>query len=149
MNSRLRNLSIIQPAAAVALCLASGCLPSFGDPSRATRPYPATLAKGTSSNIQAIPGETSITLTNATPVTYADFDLWLNRRYVRRIALLGAGQSIEVPTQSFYDEWGGCPFVGGFWRSYDPTPIVLLQIQVAPDQPLVGLICALPESVRE
>jgi len=61
---------------------------------------------------------------------------------------LKAGESIELPIESFWDERGEGPFPGGWFRYYQPTPIVLVQIQTAPDAPLIGLIAKPPDVNR-
>jgi hypothetical protein len=77
-----------------------------------------------------------------------NFDLWLNQRYVRHVDHQKAGESIELPIESFWDERGEGPFPGGWFRYYQPTPIVLVQIQTAPDAPLIGLIAKPPDVNR-
>ncbi len=143
---RLRNIAL-----ALALCVAAagGCRGKLVDPARATRAYPMALGQGSVVQIQAIPAATDISIVNATAVSYANFDLWLNQRYVCHVDALGAGQTIRVPIIGFYDQWGEKPYPGGLLQTFDPTPIVLLQIETAADQPLVGLVCALPETMRE
>ena len=134
----------------------AAALPSAGcqrypyDPAQATRPYPAQLAQGSVVDVQVIPNVTggTIKLVNPTATGYRDFDLWINQRYVRRVAALDAGQTIDLPIESFWDERGEGPFPGGWFRYYQPTPIVLVQIQTGPDAPLVGLIAKPPDVDR-
>jgi hypothetical protein len=142
-----RPLAAAMLAAAM---LAAGCQNYPYDPAKATRPYPFQLGQGSLVDVQVIPNlETStILLVNATATSYANFDLWLNQRYVRHIDHLKAGESIELPIESFWDERGEGPFPGGWFRYYQPTPIVLVQIQTAPDAPLVGLIAKPPDVNR-
>lgn len=125
---------------ALALC-AGACQTYPYQPERATRAYPAKLKQVEVVNIQVIPdvGSGMITVVNATAVTYSSFDLWINRRYMRHLDELRAGQSLELDIESFWDERGEGPFPGGWLRYYQATPIVLAQIQTAPDRPLVGL----------
>ncbi len=143
----------------LAVCLAAGLfgsLTSTGcqtypyDPAKATRAYPSQLSQVSVVDIPVIPdvGEGTITIVNATPVSYTDFDLWLNRRYMRRVESLKAGEQISLHIESFWDERGEGPFPGGWFRYYQPTPIVLAQIQTAPDQPLIGLSATRPINVN-
>jgi hypothetical protein len=101
-------------------------------------------------DIQVIPDPSggSLKLVNPTATSYRNFDLWLNQRYVRHVDHLKAGESIELPIESFWDERGEGPFPGGWFRYYQPTPIVLVQIQTAPDAPLIGLIAKPPDVNR-
>jgi hypothetical protein len=115
-------------------------------PDKATRAYPQQLKQVEAPNIQVIPdiGNGSFTVVNASPKSYTNFDLWLNRRYMRHVDELLAGQSVVLEVESFWDERGEGPFPGGWFRYYQPTPIVLVQIQLGPDEPLVGLATAHP-----
>ncbi len=127
----------------------SGCQTVAYEPQRATRPYPRQLAQGSVAQVQVIPGPHSIRLVNATAGGYRDFDLWLNQRYVTHVDGLASGQTLEVPLDRFWDERGEAPFEGGWFRYYQPTPIVLVQAQMDEKSPLIGFICTLPEVVRE
>lgn len=128
-------------ATALLLLAPAGCQRYPYDPNKATRAYPAELRQIEVQDIQVIPdiGNGKITIVNASPNTYTNFDLWLNRRYMRHIPELKAGQRLELDIESFWDERGEGPFPGGWFRYYQPTPIVLTQIQTGPDQPLLGL----------
>ena len=117
------------------------------DPMKATRAYPAQLAQGTVADIQAIPNlnDGTLTLVNPTATGYADFDLWLNRRYVRHVDALPAGGTTTLPIESFWDERGEGPFPGGWFRYFEPTPIVLVQIEPGKGAPLIGLVAKPPD----
>jgi hypothetical protein len=132
------------------LCLGvlAACRLAPYEPSKATRAYPSELKQESVAQVQVIPGPTSIQLVNATAASYANFDLWLNQRYVTHIDSLASGQTLEVPLNSMWDERGETPFTGGWFRYYQPTPIVLAQIQVAPDKPLIGLLAKPPDVNR-
>jgi hypothetical protein len=127
----------------------AGCQTVAYEPQRATRPYPRQLTQGSVAQVQVIPGAHSIRLVNATANGYANFDLWLNQRYVTHVDALPSGQTLEVPLDRFWDERGEPPFEGGWFRYYQPTPIVLVQAQMDDKSPLVGFVCTLPEVVRE
>ena len=87
-------------------------------------------------------------LVNPTATSYREFDLWLNQRYVRRVESLAAGESVTLSIDSFWDERGEGPFPGGWFRYYEPTPIVLVQIEPTPGAPLVGLISKPPDKAQ-
>lgn len=145
--SRVARLALVAIAAGAS---GAGCQRYPYDPTKATRAYPSELAQAALVDVQVIPqiDEGTLTLVNATSTSYRDFDLWLNRRYVRRVESLPAGQSITLPVESFWDERGEGPFPGGWFRYYAPTPIVLVQIQTAPDAPFIGLIAKPPDVDR-
>lgn len=148
----MRRIRACTPIAAVAAaCLAATACQRYPyDPSKSTRPYPRELKQGSVADIQVLPnlGENTIRIVNATADSYANFDLWINQRYVRHFDSMRAGETLEVPIDSFWDERGEGPFPGGWFRYYQPTPIVLAQIQVAPDKPLIGLLAKPPDVNR-
>lgn len=127
----------------------SACTMVPYEPQKATRAYPFELPQGSVAQIQVIPEAGSLKIINATAVSYKDFDLWLNQRYVVRMPQLLAGETVEVPLDSMWDQAGGTPFAGGLLRYFQPTPLVLVQIQTDDKSPLIGLVATLPELVRE
>ena len=118
------------------------------EPEKATRPYPFELPQGSVVQIQVVPQTDALKIINSTAVNYKNFDLWLNQRYVVHIPELLAGQTVVVPLDSMWDQSGGTPFSGGLLRYFQPTPLVLVQIQADEKSPLVGLVPTLPETVR-
>jgi hypothetical protein len=140
-------------AAAALACgtvAATACQRYPYDPTKATRAYPRQLKQGSVADIQVLPnlGANTITIANATAQSYTNFDLWINQRYVRHIDSLRAGETLDVDIDSFWDERGEGPFPGGWFRYYQPTPIVLAQIQTSPDAPLIGLLAKPPDTDR-
>ena len=130
------------------LCVAACRLAPY-EPDKATRAYPADLKQGTVVQVQVIPEAMSVKLVNATANSWANFDLWLNLRYMTHVETLAAGQTLEIPLDRFWDERGETPFAGGWFRYYQPTRITLMQMQLDDKSPLVGMVCTLPEAVRE
>jgi hypothetical protein len=135
---------------AVALGWAAGCQTYPYDPLKATRAYPAQLPQQEVVEIQVIPdvNNGTITIVNATATSYKAFDLWINRRYVRHVDELLAGQTLVLSIDTFWDERGEGPFPGGWFRYYQPTPIVLAQIQTDEKSPLIGLSATRPVTVN-
>ena len=146
MLPRMRRLP---KALLVAATLLAGCRLAPYEPGKATRAYPASLTQGSIAQVQVIPEPKSLRIVNATATDYADFDLWLNQRYMTHVDSMVAGETLEIPLDRFWDERGETPFDGGWFRFYQPTRIVLMQMQLDEKGPLVGLVCTLPESVRE
>ncbi|MSR33280.1 MAG: hypothetical protein EXS12_00510 [Phycisphaerales bacterium] len=136
-------------AAALVLTLVASCSIVPYEPQKATRPYPFELTQGSVVQIQVIPRIDALEIINSTATSYKNFDLWLNQRYVVHVPELLAGQSVLVPLDSMWDQSGGTPFSGGLLRYFQPTPLVLVQIQTDEKSPLIGLVSTLPESVRE
>lgn len=127
----------------------AGCRLAPYEPGKATRAYPFELTQGSIAQVQVIPGPKELKIVNATATSYANFDLWLNQRYMAHVNTLDAGQTLEIPLDQFWDERGETPFDGGWFRYYQPTRIVLMQMQLDAKGPLVGMVCTLPEAVRE
>ncbi len=110
------------------------------DISRATRPYPADLHTTDTVDMQVFRDGTRIEIVNSTARSYSDFNLWINQRYVRRVESLPAGRSITLSLWDFWDKRGEVFYSGGFFASYKPAPLRLVEIQASEDQPMVGLI---------
>ena len=130
------------------LCVAACRLAPY-EPGKATRAYPTDLKQGTVVQVQVIPEPTQVKLVNATANSWSNFDLWLNQRYMTHVDSLTAGQTLEIPLDRFWDERGETPISGGWFRYYQPTRITLMQMQLDDKSPLVGMVCTLPEAVRE
>jgi hypothetical protein len=126
--------------AAILLPLAAGCRQFTYSPESATRPYPAQLPQGEVARIQVFSDGVVLEVVNASGTSYRDFDLWINRRWMRFVPRLDAGETIVLPLGEFWDVLGEGPQTGGFFAAYKPTPVVLVQLQIAEDAPLVGAI---------
>lgn len=106
----------------------------------ATRAYPLALRRAESIDIQVFREGTAVVLVNATTSSFHDFDLWLNERFVRSIGRLEAGETIRVPLAGFHDESGERFEPGGFFSVVPATPLWKAELELAPDQGLVGLV---------
>ena len=125
----------------------SACSGRRYDPSLATRPYPVELDQDRIVEIQVFRDGGELIVTNASPQSFIDFDLWVNRRYMLNIERLDAGETRTFWFGDFFDQWGESPVAGGFFRTEAPTPIVLVQIQIGEDTPLLGAI-SVPQEER-
>ncbi|MHC4911283.1 MAG: hypothetical protein ACYTF9_16390 [Planctomycetota bacterium] len=130
-----------------------GCPPPPYDPALATTAYPerlhlvevtqedgVTVRVPRIVDIQVFREQEKIIIVNATPTSYRDFDLWINQRFVSRVDQLRAGETVKLSLWRFYDEYGEVFNAGGLFRTIEPTPLVLVEIQVSEDEPLIGLI---------
>ncbi len=124
----------------VVVLLAGGCERVMYDPARATRPYPAHLHRTSSIDVQVFRRGPSMEIVNSTPTSYEDFDIWLNRRYVRHMDVMRAGETVRISLWDFWDVRGDRFSAGGFWRTEEPTPLKLVQLEVGDEQPLIGLV---------
>lgn len=124
-----------------------GCSGKLYDPAWATQPYPKQAHNTTTADMQVFRRDTNIEIVNSTPNSYADFDLWINQRYVKHVDSLPAGKSVTLSLWDFHDEYGDRFNAGGFFRSYSATPVRLVQIHPAENQPMMGLITIRSEPI--
>ncbi len=120
--------------------VAAGCAKTMYDPGLATRAYPFDKHEATSIDIQVFREGPVLEIVNSTPVTYRDFDIWLNQRFMRHLDVLHAGETVQLSLWDFWDLRGDRFSAGGFWRTEEPTPLRLVQLQVNDDVPLIGLV---------
>jgi hypothetical protein len=126
--------------AALLLLINQGCERKIYDPAWATRPYPHDMHRAMTVDMQVFRRDTDIEIVNSTARSYADFDIWVNQRYVRHVNSLPAGGTIKLSLWEFHDDLGDAFYAGGLFRTYEPTPVRLVEIQPTPDQPMVGLV---------
>jgi len=117
----------------------AGCAMPY-DPAAAREPYPRTLPRAETLDIQVFREGASAVVVNATTQSFQDFDLWLNQRFVRSIPALEAGRTIRIGLAGFIDENGEAFEPGGFLRTEPPMTIWLAEIQEAPEAPMIGLV---------
>jgi hypothetical protein len=117
-----------------------GCEARRYDPAKATRAYPFGTPQERIADVQVFNDGDAMLIVNPTVESWSDFDLWLNQRYMKRIARLEAGGTLRIPLEEFWDVRGEGPFPGGLLRYYPPTPIRLVQVDRGDGSPLVGLI---------
>lgn len=134
--------------AGAAAALTVGCARTTNNPDWATRSYPTSLHRPVTVDMQVFRRDTEIEIVNSTARSYQDFDLWVNQRYVRHVDSLPAGKSIRLSLWEFHDDLGDVFNAGGFFRTYDPTPVRLVEIQPKPDQLLIGLVTIRAEEIN-
>ena len=132
-------------ALGVCLTAAAGCAKPLSVPSLATRPYPHELHTTNLIDIQVFRDDQDIELVNATPHTYSNVGVWINQRFVRHVEVIPAGETIRLSLWDFFDERGERVNAGGIWRTQEPTSVRLVQLQLAQDEPMIGLITVLIE----
>ena len=123
-----------------ALFVTGGCAQTMYDPALATRPYPFDKHEATSIDIQVFRKGPTIEIVNSTPVSYRDVDIWLNQRFTRHLDVLEAGATVQLSLWDFWDLRGDRFSAGGFWRTEEPTPLRLVELQLNDDDPLIGLV---------
>lgn len=125
----------------------SACTPNTYMPELATRPYPIEHHTTETVDIQCFRRGTDLEIVNSTARSYESFDLWINQRFVHTIPALPAGATVRVSLWDFVDAYGRRFYAGGFFRSYPAEPVRLAEIQIAADQPMVGLISVRDEVI--
>ncbi len=135
-------------ALGVCLTAAAGCASQLYDASRATRPYPHELHTTNLIDIHVFRDDQDLELVNATPHTYSNVDVWINQRFVRHVEVIPAGETIRLSLWDFFDERGERVNAGGFWRTQEPTPVRLVQLQLAQDGPMIGLITVFVDPIE-
>lgn len=125
----------------------AGCGGRRYEPSRATRPYPEELGQGSMIAVQVFRDAGDLIIVNASPQSFEEIDVWVNRRYMLQLDRLDAGETRRVWFGDFFDQWGETPVAGGFFRTEAPTPSVIVQFQIDETSPLLGTV-AIPDEDR-
>ncbi len=128
-----------------AMFVAGGCARTMYDPARATGPYPFNKHDATSIDIQVFRKGPTLEIVNSTPVSYRDVDIWINQRFTRHLDVLYAGETVQLSLWDFWDLRGDRFSAGGFWRTEEPTPLRLIELQLNDDDPLIGLVAIYQE----
>jgi hypothetical protein len=116
------------------------CQNPSGNPKLASRPYPMELHRQNSVPIQVIRTDQYIHIVNSTADDYNNATLWVNQRYSKEIPPLLAGETVRINLWHLYDTFGEKFNAGGVWRTDQPTPLVLAELQASNELPLVGLV---------
>ena len=77
---------------------------------------------------------------NSTAHSFGSSNLWINQQYTQPLPPIPAGSTLRVNLWDCYDDLGDQFNAGGFWRTDEPTQLVLAQLQLGDEQPLVGLL---------
>jgi len=117
-----------------------GCQLPPPDVSKATLSYPRQLHSTRTEPIQVFRDQEYITIVNSTANSYGSSNLWINQQYTQPLPPIPAGSTLRVNLSDCYDDLGDQFNAGGFWRTDEPTQLVLAQLQLGDEQPLVGLL---------
>lgn len=118
----------------------TACQNPSGNPALATNPYPMQLHKSTSVSIQVHRSNEFLEIVNSTPVDYDNATLWINQRFSKELMPMPAGSTLLVDLWSLRDAYGEQFNAGGIWRTDEPTPVVIAELQTTESSSLVGLI---------
>ena len=118
----------------------AGCQNPSGNPALATNPYPMELHESNSVSIQVHRSEEFLEIVNSTAVDYDSATLWINQRFSKQLQPMPAGSTLRVDLWTLRDAYGEQFNAGGIWRTDEPTPVVIAELQTTDTQSLVGLI---------
>ena len=124
----------------VSALLLTACHNPSGNPNLASEPYPMNLHVQNSVPIQVIRTDEYIDIVNSTADDYNNATLWVNQRFSKKIPPLLAAATMRINLWHLYDSFGEKFNAGGVWRTDQPTPLVLAELQIADDIPLIGLV---------
>jgi len=116
------------------------CQNPAGNPNLASAPYPTQLHTADSVPIQVLRDEEHISIVNSTAVDYNNTTIWINQRYSSQLPPIPAGSTLRLNLWTLRDAYGEQFNAGGLWRTDEPTLLVIAELQLGPDEPLVGLV---------
>ena len=140
VHSRAVNHAIPILTLFVASSFLLGCQTPPPDMTKATTPYPFALHSVHSVPIQVARDQEFITIVNSTATDFNNAVLWINQQYTQPLPPMSAGSTIRINLWHCYDALGEQFNAGGFWRTDEPTRLVMAELQSGEFQPLVGLI---------
>jgi hypothetical protein len=116
------------------------CQNPAGNPNLASSVYPMELHIADSVPIQVIREGEYIEIVNSTANDYLNATLWVNQRFSCAMPPLPAGSIVRLNLLSLRDPYGEQFNAGGIWRTDDPTLLVIAELQLDAELPLVGLV---------
>ena len=116
------------------------CQNQSGNPDLAASLYPMSLHQSGSVSIQVHRDDEFIEIVNSTATDYNSATLWINQRFSTELEPMPAGTTLKVNLWSLRDEYGEQFNAGGVWRTDEPTPVVIAEIQANESTSLVGLV---------
>jgi hypothetical protein len=120
--------------------LMASCQNPSGNPALASAPYPVNLHNATSVSIQVIRDNEFIEIVNSTAKDYRNTVLWINQRYSSSLPTVLAGSTLRFNLWALRDPYGEQFNAGGLWRTDEPTTLVIAELQLDQETPLVGLV---------
>jgi hypothetical protein len=120
--------------------LVTACQNPAGNPELASQPYPMNMHVAQSVPIQVIRNGEHIKIVNSTADDYPTPTLWVNQRFSGQLPSLLAGDTMRINLWSLRDSFGERFNAGGIWRTDEPTPLIIAELQNPESAQLVGLI---------
>ncbi len=129
----------LAPSGLLLLCLAAaltsvgGCR-GVNTPGPDAREYPEGMTQAAVADIQVRRDGPTLTLTNTTAHAFGPSTIWLNSRFFKKIESLGVGETLELDSRTFEDQYGDTFKGGGFFAWENPERLVLAQLETDPVQ---------------
>jgi hypothetical protein len=137
-NDRMLLKHCILLLLAVLAC--SGCNRANFDPAYASRPYPFQLHTTDALAVQVFRDGKYLEIVNSTDKSWGASTIWVNQQYAYELPGLVAGQRVTFNLVDSRNDLGESFNAGGPFRTREPTPVRLVEIQPGEGQPLVGFI---------
>ena len=81
-----------------------------------------------------------IEIVNSTADDYNNGTLWINQGFSSKIPSIPAGTTLRFNLWRLRDAYGEQFNVGGIWRTDEPTLLVIAELQLGDELPLIGLV---------
>jgi len=98
------------------------------------REYPDSLLQTAVADIQVRRDGPTLTMTNTTAHAFGPSTVWLNARFFRKIDAFAVGETLELDSREFEDQYGDTFRGGGFFEWENPERLVLAQLETDPVQ---------------
>ncbi len=116
------------------------CHNPAGNPKLASQPYPSQLHEAISAPIQVLRDGEYIDIVNSTANDFGESVLWINQRFSSPLPAMPAGKTLRFDLWSLRDAYGEQFNAGGVWRTDKPTTMVIAELQLDDNSPLLGLV---------
>ena len=126
-NHRLFVPVVLALASGLAL-VAVGCS-SARQPGPDAREYPDAMSQAAVADIQVHRDGPTLTLTNTTAHAFGPSTLWLNARFFKKVDGFAVGETLELDSRTFEDQYGDQFKGGGFFAWHNPERLVLAQLE--------------------
>ena len=124
----------------VLLLVCCGCSRTNFDPELATRSYPFELHTTEVLPIQVFRDGSHIEIVNSTDRGWGPSTIWVNQQFAYEVDHLHSGQRLTLDLFEFRNDLGERFNAGGLFRTRQPTPVRLVELQPGEGQPLVGFV---------
>jgi len=122
------------------LLLLVSCQNPAGNPKLASPPYPMDQHFAESVPIQVLRKGEYIEIVNSTADDYNNGTLWINQGFSSKIPSIPAGTTLRFNLWRLRDAYGEQFNAGGIWRTDEPTLLVIAELQLGDELPLIGLV---------